>query len=85
MWYHNLNIVPNSSTRSKVFKSEKCFPVRVGATHICIEQESEDSYISMPTMISGRSLDRPSIITNIALSISAKLRSKLRTHKSKQI
>merc|ERR1719491_1082857 len=31
-------------------------------------------------MISGRSLDRTSIITIIALSISAKLRSKLRIH-----
>ena len=92
LWYHNVNMFADFSTRSKVHTSaaKDCLPVRTGAIHICIPKESE-SIFNRANSSSNRSIlanSSPSqsatpaniIKSMIVLSIGAILLPKLRFH-----
>lgn len=94
-WYHNLSMFDDFSTRIKVYnRIADCLPVRSGAAHICISGELEGNYTvsngdsSVSSSLTATTKSSPSrsgtpsniIISMIALSLDAKLRSKLRIH-----
>jgi len=91
-WYHKVNMFDDFKTNGTVYsKTNNCFPLRVGALHICISEEiatstgdddhSSDSNNSRKSSSHSQSGTSANILKSMfALAIGAKLRTRLRIH-----